>query len=56
MKDVSSLDFTLIQLFAEHKNGILPNSGGWLDQPMKYGMAMNVIESLMEKVEKDNHG
>ena len=36
---------SMLKLHAHYKNGILPISGGILDQPAAYVEAMNIIES-----------
>lgn len=36
------------------KDGILPNDGGWLDQPNKFIEAMNFIESEINKSVKED--
>ena len=41
-----------------YKKGFLPNSGGWLDQTVRFSRSMDVIENYSAKIqeEKDYHG
>ena len=50
---VDTVGMAWIQIYSEGKKGILPNAGGWLDQPMKYSAVINVLDGLMERVEKE---
>ena len=47
------IDFVYVPLYGEWKKGVLPNPGGWLDQPMKYAAVMNALDGIMDKVEKE---
>lgn len=38
-----------IQAYNMFDKGYLPNAGGWLDQPVKFLMAMNMIEEELGK-------
>lgn len=43
----------LLSLFQHYKNGLLPFAGGILDQPAAFGEAMNLIESKIEKANRE---
>jgi len=44
----------MMAAFGQYRNGFLPNEGGWLDQPMKFGAAMEIIEAASAKVSEKN--
>lgn len=47
----------MIGAYREYKNGFLPVPGGWLDQTMIFGDAMQTIDSAMSKIdEKESDG
>lgn len=39
--------------YFEYTKGFLPNSGGWLDQPMKFAQAIKVIDGLVTEHEAE---
>lgn len=41
-------DVELIRAFPMFENGILPNPGGWLDQPARFIEAMNIIKNQLD--------
>jgi hypothetical protein len=47
-----------LQAYAQFKAGFLPESGGWLDQPIKFLDVMSLIDRLMNRFEqeKDKNG
>jgi hypothetical protein len=46
----------LLGLYTHYKNGLLPFSGGVLDQPGVFGEAMELIESQIVKLKATEHG
>jgi len=47
--------FEYLRAYMFYKNKILPNSGGWIDQPRKFIKAMEIIEVEMIRIkEKQN--
>lgn len=36
--------------YFHYRNGFLPNEGGWMDQPMKFGAIVAMIDRLMDKL------
>lgn len=46
----------MLTAYREYRNGFLPNDGGWLDQPMKFGSAMEIIEAAHAKVSEKKDG
>jgi len=46
-----------LHAYGYYKSGFLPEGGGWLDQPVKVGSAIMIIDRLMQTFEKEkNHG
>ena len=41
--------------YQNYQKGILPNAGGWLEQPMKYFQAMLLIDRLVSKLEEQKN-
>lgn len=41
-----------LRAYFEYKNGYLPNAGGWLDQPIKFGQVIILIDKIMAKYQK----
>jgi len=56
---VTKNSLRLIEAFLYFKQGLLPNAGGWMDQPAKLFEAFEVIEAesrkIQDKKEKDTH-
>ena len=52
--------FEYIRAYIYREKGYLPNQGGWLDQPVKFIEAMEIIENELSKIrmekEKENKG
>lgn len=48
----------MLSAYREYRNGYLPNVGGWLDQPMRFIDAMEIIEAAVAKVseQRDKNG
>ena len=42
-----------IKAYNMFDKGYLPNAGGWLNQPIKFLMAINVIEEELGKAKKE---
>ena len=59
LKIVTNQSLDYIRAYIFFQNGYLPNSGGWLDQSVKFIDAMEVIETeiskIREEAEKDAH-
>ena len=47
------IDKVYFQLAMDYRKGILPNAGGQLDQPWKFYMMMNIVESVITDLEKE---
>lgn len=45
-------DVTALQVYREYNAGFLPNEGGWLDQPMKFSMIVNMIQGIIQRLEE----
>jgi len=50
VKMITAQSMAYIEAYYQYKNGYLPNSGGWLDQPIKFLEAMKIIEEAVEKI------
>jgi hypothetical protein len=46
----------LVQAYGEYEKGYLPNEGGWLDQPIKFFQAINLIGEIVERLEEQKNG
>lgn len=53
---VTDTERIYINLWADYKKGILPNRGGWLDQPMKFYSIMNIVDGVMSKIDEEEKG
>jgi len=47
---------SLLQAYDLYEGGLLPNSGGWLDQPAKYIEAMVLIKKILCQFRKEEQG
>lgn len=56
VKDIGGTESAYLQAYFEYDNSFLPNSGGWLDQPMKFTQVINLIDKLTEKIQEVNRG
>ena len=54
VKKINPTAFEYLRGYLFYKNKILPNSGGWMDQPKKFIRAMEIIEVEMIKI-KEKH-
>lgn len=52
MKYAGEKEFGFIKAFGHYKNGLLPNAGGWLEQPAEYIEAMEIIENVIERIKE----
>lgn len=43
----------MIEMYMAYKKGFLPNSGGWLDQPVRFSRSMSVIEDYSTKLQEE---
>jgi hypothetical protein len=55
VKDLGGAESGYLQAYFEYQNGFLPNSGGWLDQPMKFTQAIFLIDKLMDKLQGEKN-
>jgi hypothetical protein len=49
---VGDTEQAYLQAYYEYKNGFLPNSGGWLDQPAKFSKIVAAIEKIVAQMEQ----
>jgi len=45
-------DVTALQVYKEYNAGFLPNDGGWLDQPMKLSMIVQLVDSIVQRLDQ----
>lgn len=43
----------MIRAYSMFEQGILPNAGGWLDQPIKFVQAMTIIGNQVDKMREE---
>lgn len=55
-KYVDGPTLMMLAAYREYKNGFLPNPGGWLDQPMKFIQSMQIVDSVISKLEEAEDG
>ena len=55
LKSVDNRIYWYIKAYNFLEKGVLPTSGGWLDQSNKFIEAMNLITNEMEKIKRENH-
>lgn len=55
-KEITARSIAYINAYNYEVKGFLPNAGGWLDQPTKYTLAMQVIETALMKLEEKKNG
>ena len=46
---IGEKEILYIDAYHEYEHGFLPNSGGWLEQPMKFNEGMRMIKRLVAK-------
>lgn len=51
---LSMLAYEYMACYANWQRGMLPNSGGWLDQPMKLTQAIDIVASVVGKIEEED--
>jgi hypothetical protein len=52
LKHATYFDLIALQVFKEYNAGFLPNGGGWLDQPMKFSMIVQMIDGIVRRLEE----
>lgn len=52
MKYAGEKEFGFIKAYGHYKNGLLPNAGGWLEQPADFVEAMEIIENVVERIKE----
>ena len=53
LKMITRQSMQYIKAYNMFDKGYLPNAGGWLNQPVKFLMAINVIEEELGKAKKE---
>jgi hypothetical protein len=53
LKYVTQLEWMYLDAYVYFAKGILPNAGGWLEQPVKFGMVMQIIDNFMNAQDKE---
>lgn len=51
-------ELLMLAAYREYRNGYLPNTGGWLDQPMRFIEGMEIVEAAVARVteQRDKNG
>ena len=51
---ITSQSIEYIRAYKFFSKGYLPNPGGWLEQPVKFITAMEIIERELDKIDEEN--
>ena len=51
---ITDKTYRILRAYDNYKNGLLPLSGGYLEQPQYFIRAMDFIEMVIANVAKDN--
>lgn len=52
-KQVTDLSANFLRAYNFYKNGFLPNTGSWLEQPAKFIEAVEVIENELAEMKQE---
>jgi len=52
-KQVTDLSVNFLRAYNFYKNGFLPNTGSWLEQPAKFIEAVEVIENELAEMRQE---
>lgn len=56
LKYLTNTEIERLQAYKEYQAGFLPNTGGWLEQPMKFTQIITFIAGEVSRLEEDKNG